>query len=207
MVSRRHQQSPRYDWRVIRLDYESGVLNNVSICHKHGVSASRLSSVAAKEGWSRRPPPTAEELYGSSVIEGRMVVNPADAGPIDDETLRKNAVLTADVVLDTHRRDIRRLRSNMSLIIERLGLILDGKELTLPCLGARESPADLLEKCSRVLVRVVQIERQAYNLEAMPQNPNGDDADAVVKSVMNEMSEIRAQIDAAANSKAREVSE
>jgi hypothetical protein len=73
-------------------------------------------------------------------------------------------------MISVHRKDAAKLRTISNTLVERLGMIVQGN-LTVEqvremvCLGARESPADLLEKLSRVLVRMTELERQAYGLD------------------------------------------
>lgn len=211
---------PKYDWEAVELEYKAGVLPLVSICLKHGMTIARLNIMARKMKWVRSEPPTPEEVYGIAAT-GNL---PREAQPNSwhPDDVRKTAIITAQTVINTHRSDISKLRGSTALLIERLGLILNGQTIgkmntggdpadapSLPCLGARESPADLLEKLSRVMVRTVQMERQSYGLESMAQNPGGDIADpgadgAVVKQVSDELAELRASIDSLSNHKAKE---
>lgn len=49
------------------------------------------------------------------------------------------------------------------MLADRVGQLLDAEGGDSPdCLGARESPADALEKLSRVLSRLIPLEREAF---------------------------------------------
>ena len=84
------------------------------------------------------------------------------------------------------------------ILVDRLGIILSGKPLTnengeiMPCLGSRESPADLLEKLSRVMVRSTEIERQAYGLKTF--NPETAATDAELQAELDKLTEEVEQI-------------
>ncbi len=148
--------APRYDWQAIRLDYETGVLSLSEISKRHGPSPSRIADEARDKGWVRnRPAPNLERLAHTAA---------ANTKQYDLETLTENAILTAQQVIVTHRKDAAKIRSMANTIVERLALHLSGHEVERPFIGARESPADLLEKLSRVQVRMIEIERQAYGL-------------------------------------------
>lgn len=197
---RRTPLTERYDWTATEMDYRSGVLNDQSISAKYGMTVGRLRQVAKEYEWVRGPAPTAADIY-KSPIPGRVANS-----DISDAHITANAVATVHAILNTHRRDIASLRGNASLLIERLGLLITGTQITLPCLGARESPADLLEKLSRVVTRVVQMERQSFGLDSMPQNPGNESNkdDATVQAVMTEMEDMRKMLDMVGNAKAKE---
>lgn len=195
-------ETPRLDWDAIELDYRAGVLPVVAICVKHGVSPSRLATVADQKGWVRLPPPRAEDVFGLAT-NGHLATPPGDEPAWTPEEAKRAQLIASASVINTHRKDVAKLRGSAALLTERLQLILMGESVTLPCLGARESPADLLEKISRVLVRTVQLERQAYNLEAFQQNPGASD-DNLQQAVSDEIAQLRAKVDEVANSKARD---
>ena len=58
-----------------------------------------------------------------------------------------------------------------------------------------KSPSDLLEQLSRVMVRLVSIERQAYGLDVMPNpDPGAEASDQKVQSEVNKLWEQVQQI-------------
>jgi hypothetical protein len=148
--------APKYDWQAIRLDYETGVLTLSEISKRHGPSPSRIADEARNKGWVRNRPP--------SNLEKMAHLAAADTKPYDLDSLTENAVITAKQVVVAHRTDAARIRALSNTIVERLALHLNGQEVERPFIGARESPADLLEKLSRVQVRMTELERQAYGL-------------------------------------------
>lgn len=206
-MTRRNQlgpESPRYDWEAIELDYKAGILPLEGICQKHGVSRNRLVSIAKSRGWERLPPPTAAEVHGLASSGFPPTAARHESFHIDD--LKKTALMTAAQVVTVHRTDVAKLRHNATILIERLGMVITGTEVTLPCLGARESPADLLEKLSRVLTRTVQLERQSYGLDSMAQNPDGTNSaeEATVQAVNDELATLKRQLDEISNTKAKQ---
>lgn len=200
------QPNAAYDWDAIELDYRAGIMTLNALCAKHGVSISRLNTVSTERGWVRLPPPRGTDV-SSIAASGFFATPPADDSNFSEEEIKRHQLLSCATVLSTHRRDIAKLRASSALLTERLQLVLYGDEVRLPCLGARESPADLLEKLSRVLVRCVALEREAYGLEAMQQNPGGETSDGGAEKAMeDEIAKLRAMVEDVASSKARESS-
>lgn len=154
--------SPRYDWQAIRRDFEGTPLSLSEISRRHGPTASRICDEARTKGWVRfRKPDDFHEKAHKAASE---------TVPYLPKELTDHAVLTAAEMISVHRKDAAKLRTISNTLVERLGMIVQGN-LTVEqvremvCLGARESPADLLEKLSRVLVRMTELERQAYGLD------------------------------------------
>jgi len=155
-------------WFQIRADYEAGVKPIADICAEYQIKRADLESCARKFNWVRNdpPPPRLAQLFAG---------HPVGAIPgLAIEDLEDRAALTQAQILNIHRKDLARLRGITSTITFRLEMYLSGKaeEIVnengdaLPFIGARESVADLAEKLSRVMTRSVQMERQAYGLDA-----------------------------------------
>ncbi len=181
--------TPDKDWAAIRADYEAGLLPIATIAGKYGVEVIDIRINANKHGWVRRT--IDGEKFNNAVnnhiseVAGLPMLPPESAPALTNVELGERAVLTAAQVVSTHRKDIARLRNISSVLVDRLGLVLEGKEITLPCLGGRESPADLLEKLSRVTLRVVEMERQAYGLDSFDPNANEKDHAEFQSSMSN----------------------
>ena len=136
--------------QALRTEYESGVIPHSILCKKYGISYHKLTNMVNTKGWVKRKPPSEKKILESVFLF--------------DLDADKNAVMTAANVVATHRRDVAQLRTISGILVERLGLELAGKlpmgaeNTPIICRGSRESPADLLEKLSRVMVRTTEIE-------------------------------------------------
>jgi hypothetical protein len=166
--------------RSLRIEYEAGQLSPAELAAKYSLSPSRLRALATNNAWIRNLPPAPEKVYGN-------VERPLSQDPTE------HAILTAAHVVGLHRKDVARLRTISNTLIERLGLELkirqEGGELPdgFICRGVRESPADLLEKLSRVLVRTTEIERQAYGLKTF--NPSDQANEEQLSHELQELTE------------------
>jgi hypothetical protein len=176
--------------RALRSEYEAGILSEEALAAKYGTSISRIRVLAVKKGWNKRKPPSEEKVLSSVHL---FSFDPSE-----------QAVLSAAQVVSLHRKDVARLRDIASTLVDRLGLELAGKLLpdpltghVLPCRGSRESPADLLEKLSRVMVRTTEIERQAYGLRTF--SPEAEATDAQLQEELDRLTE---QLERAATEKA-----
>jgi hypothetical protein len=151
--------------RAIRSEWEAHTLPDREICEKYGITPTRLSKLARDNGWVRRHPPTEAQ------IQRTVSLFSFDA----DEQL----LMSASSVVAMHRKDVAKLRTISATLVDRLSLELSGQELPAGfiCRGSRESPADLLEKLSRVLVRTTEIERQAFGLKTFNPEQAATDAD------------------------------
>lgn len=184
---------PKYNWEAIETEYCGGLTPLAEICAKYSVSMDRLVAKAKSMRWVR------VEVH-PGVIHGMATVTSAKTGDAvfsySEDELKHYAAMGAAMITNIHRRDAAHLRGLTAKLIDRLshivdgtvlGLGADGKELV--CLGSRESPADLLEKLSRVTVRVVEIERVTYGLD------NGMPKEEDPKEQSETMTELRGMID------------
>lgn len=193
------------DWDAIELDYRAGVLPIPAICKKHGVSLSQIKGHAFKYNWERKPldPLGIKQAHGAATL--------APSGPkfgmdstLTPEDLEKQAVATAAAIIDIHRKDVSKLRdaagkfsdtlANVFVALQNIETSPDMIESTmekLKILVGDDAPVDLLEKLSRVMVRLVTIERQAYGLDVMPNpDPGADNGEAA----KNEVSKLWEQV-------------
>jgi len=200
------------DWTAIELDYRAGVLPVSAIAKKFGTSYSRISDYAQKYGWERKP------LDPFAVQQAHGVASTSPSGPkfsmdsdLRPEEVTKVAVLEAAAVLDIHRKDVRKLRETAekfsSRLIELFAVLHmsaaeDGtpekeifrnlyKELSV-LIGDR-TPAELLEQLSRVMTRLVQIEREAYGLNVLPLDSSK--ANEAADQVANQVNELWAKVE------------
>jgi hypothetical protein len=171
----------RYPWDAVELDYRAGFLPDAGIAHKYGMSVGRLQSVARARGWTRKPI-TADDIHGAAEM------GPIDVGaePISPAEVRLVQRLQIGAVVKSHRTMIARARGQTEELLERLGAAMigqpktavvdpDGEPVVLPFKADRESPAELLDKLTKVMVRLVGLERQTYGLDVM-QEPQFDES-------------------------------
>lgn len=165
--------------KALRSEYESAQWPDHELAARYNVAISTLRRMIRKKGWSKRLPPSEEKVQAA--------VHLFSFDPLEQATF------SAAQVVSVHRTDVARLRSLSSTLVERLGLVLSGQASKivdaegnpLPCLGSRESPADLLEKLSRVMVRTTEIERQAYGLKTF--NPEVAATDAQLQEELDKL--------------------
>lgn len=190
------------DWDAAELDYRAGVLPFTAIAVKHGITVAKLKSKAQKFGWERRAldPLAIKQAHGiaSSPSPARFgmdsILSPPD--------LEQMAILSAATVLDIHRKDVAKLRGLSTKFTDALAevfnILADPANLAddatalsavmrkLGAINGDATPADLLEKLSRVMVRLVAIERQAFGLDVMPNpDPGAEATDQKVQSQVN----------------------
>lgn len=196
------------DWDAIELDYRAGILPATAIAKKHGVSQHTLRSHADKYFWERKP------VDPLSIQNAHGIASTAPSAPkfgmdsvLVPEDLKLAAALTAASVLDVHRKDVKQLReaagkfsdtlASLFSALDKEPLLLDSTISKLSILIGDDAPVDLLEKLSRVMVRLVTIERQAYGLDVLPNpdpgNDNGEAARSEVTKLWDQIKELQAQ--------------
>lgn len=200
--------TPKYPWDDIERDYVAGVMPLYEIVARYEIKGGvpYLEKVAKRHAWTRQTPPNP----ASPNFVPHMFATPEDAvraraahmSVFSDEDIAHFARISVAQVVNIHRRDVSKMRSVATVLTDRLLLILDGHKIDRPCLGPRESPADLLEKVSRVLVRVVQLERQAYGIQVSPIDAGGGTSDPDQPS-RSEFDELRDELNRMAAVKAK----
>lgn len=192
------------DWDAIELDYRAGVLPPSAVAKKHGISTSQLKRQVDKYLWERKPldPLALQQAHGVASLPPSPPKFAMDSN-LDEKSVATMAVVTAARVIDIHRTDVRKLREITGKFTEVLAGLFDHFERLPPkdliealqvrtaMMGALigdDTPADLLEKLSRVMTRLVTIERQAYGLDVMPlPDPNAEPAAQAVATQVNEL--------------------
>lgn len=154
------------DWEAIEREYRAGQLSVREIARQFGVSDGAIRKRAKAEGWER----VLVERVREAVKEKLVRADSAQDGTQDqrartDRELVEGAALRGLEVVTSHRRDLQQLHGLKRVLADRLSVVLTGGDPDGPCLGARETPGDLLEKLSRVSARLIPLERQAFNLD------------------------------------------
>ena len=165
----------REQMAALKSEWEAGNVSDVVLCRKYQITPGKLARWVVNEGWVRRKPPTE-----------KAVLDTVHLFSFDPE---EQATLSAANIVAIHRKDVAKLRSIAGTLVERLGHLLGGTPLPegQMCLGSRESPADLLEKLSRVMVRTTEIERQAYGLKTF--SPEAEATDAQLQEELDSLTD------------------
>lgn len=184
------------DWDAVEVDYRTAVMSPKDICLKHGITTSLLQKNAEKAGWTqiiRTPEEEADILARAGSFEDYNTPQVEPRFPIDslftaDEIKKKN-LLTAGQVITAHRKDIADLRGISSEMTKRLNNYLldpdneDYKMGLFKVLGAKEGPSDLLEKLSRVITRLITVEREAYGMTTLSIDNDAGEEDATSRKI------------------------
>lgn len=156
------------DWEAIEREYRAGQLFVSEIGRQHGISEGAIRKRAKRDNWKRD---LTEQVR--TAVRAELVRDGTNEQCADGDLVREKAARGAQVVRE-HRDDISRLRRIGAVLAERLERIIEGKEPDGIAIGDKESASDMLEKLSRISTRVVQLERQAFNLD----EPSADGASA-----------------------------
>lgn len=161
----------KVDWEGIEREYRAGQLTVVEIGRQYCVSHTAINKRAAKEGWTRNLAKAVRDQIRAGLISG-------------ESASAKEAVEIAAArgvqIVKSHQRSLSQLSALADVLTERLSQYLDGIQPDGPGVSARESPADMLEKIIRNRHRLIQLERQAFNLDAAADE---EDANAGASSV------------------------
>lgn len=161
----------KVDWEGIEREYRAGQLTVVEIGRQYCVSHTAINKRAAKGGWTRNLAKAVREKVRSTLIsEGSASAN---------EAVELAAARGVQIVR-SHQKSLSQLSALVDILTERLAQYLDGVQPDGPGVSARESPTDMLEKIIRNRHRVIQLERQAFNLDAAADE---EDANAGASSV------------------------
>lgn len=190
----------KIDHCALELDYRAGVLPVTAIANKFGVKTAYIRATAQKYGWERKPldPLTVKAAHGMAASPPVFGMD-SNLSPPD---LERAAIISAASIIATHRKDVARLREMSSKFSDHLISIFEAAASgdpdklssvlqSLRILNGDKTPADLLEQLSRVMVRLVNIERQAYGLDV---NPNPDPESPQAEQVRSEVDKLWQQI-------------
>lgn len=167
----------KIDWEAIEREYRAGQLSLREIGRIHGVTDTAIRKKAKLEGWARdltdqvratvRAKLVREDSSQSGSQDGSHPERANDRDIVDEMAARGVEVVRS------HRRSLAQLNAIGDILATRLSQILDGVTPEGPCMSEKESPSDVLEKLSRTRQRSILLERQAFNLDNLPDDPNG----------------------------------
>ena len=158
---------PGFDWEAIEREYRAGLFSVREIARKHGLSETAIRKRAKAEGWERALADEVRRRAREKLVRSDGSQNGSQEPRANDREIIEAAADIAVNVQLTHRKDLNQLRAIGSILATRLAQILNGETPDGPCLGAKETPGDLFEKLARVKSRLIPLERQAHNLDAV----------------------------------------
>ena len=161
------------DWEAVEREYRAGQLSIREIAKAADLTEGAIRKRARRDKWERDLSARVREAVRTELV--RSEVRNSDPRT-EREIVAAAAMRSADVIL-AHRKDIARFRSVASDLLRAIETDDDKPEDGR--MSAKERAA-LLEQLSRVAVRMIQLERQAFGLDdAKPQDdPAAHDADS-----------------------------
>jgi hypothetical protein len=151
------------DWEAIEREYRANQLSVVEIGRQYGVSHTAINKRAKAYNWTRDLAKAVRQTVKAKLVSD--AVSPEVSAANVRETIEFAAARAVEVVR-SHRKALAQLNAISDILATRLSQHLDGVAMDGPGLGDRESPSDMLEKLSRTRQRAIQLERQAFNLDA-----------------------------------------
>ena len=162
----------KVDWEAIEREYRAGQLSLSEIARQHNITHQAISKRAKDQKWARNLAKAVRDTIRAKLVADEV----ADGNARETVEI---AALRGVAVVRSHQRALSQLNAISDILATRLSQHLDGVAMDGPGLGERESPADMLEKLSRTRQRAIQLERQAFNLDANP----GDDPESPDKTI------------------------
>ena len=170
---------PAIDWEAVEREYRAGQLSNRMIAEKHGISDTAIRKRAKAQGWSKDLTEKVRQEVRSQLVRAE-VRTPS----VSDREVIEVAAATGAQVVRTHRKDIRTAADIVGLL---MGQLLDAasnreelseaieEETANDETGHRraklyraislQSHAAIVRDLSTAAKNLVQLERQAYNLD------------------------------------------
>jgi hypothetical protein len=160
------------DWEAVEREYRAGQFSLREIARQFALSDTAIRKRATASGWTRPLADKVREAVREKLVRADSSHDGSQATRASDDEIVDKAAGRGFQVQLSHRRDLAQLHGLKRVLAARLAMVLDGLAPECLCLGAKESPGDLLEKLSRIDARLIPLERQAFNLDAA--GPDGE---------------------------------
>jgi hypothetical protein len=179
------------DWAGIQREYRAGASLR-SIAAQFGISHMQVKRKAKECGW---PQDLSERVRIAT--QTKLACTPiADSDPAIEVAVEEAADERVKLVR-SHQQQFARLQRIAATLATRTEQILAGEYVELPCLGERESPADLLRKVASVTTTVVDAQRRSFGLDApIEKAASSDGSTPVLDGLLRELAGRRARMEA-----------
>jgi hypothetical protein len=154
------------DWETIETEYRAGSLSVNEIARQAGVTPQAIRNRARRNGWQRDLSEQVRQATRAKLVTDAVTpgVTPAPAGQIIAAASDRNVAM-----VQLHRKDGEKLRTRADVLLT----MFDTMAATAMIVKDVAMLASILSDATTVTQKVIQIERQAYNLDAPTA---GDDA-------------------------------
>lgn len=183
------------DWEAIERDYRAGVLSVREIARQHAVSHQAINKRAKAQGWSRDLTEKVQQGVKSALVAGAVATSHARG---NERQLIEDSVATCVSLVREHRRDIAGGRQMAEVLLGQLQHFAEIREEVEDAIieetagdkttvrrsamlkaVALPAHAGVLRDLSAVLKNLIPLERQAFNLDALPPPEPPPDAPSV----------------------------
>ena len=160
------------DWEAIEREYRAGQLSVNAIAKSHGITEGAIRKKANTQGWGKRDLADAvREKVREKLVRREVRSDNANTEEIIDAASERGAA-----VIETHRKDINKLREIEQQLLTELGdpdnpptklyLAQYQGQVIQQIVGiAVTERASALQALSSVQHKRIQLERQAFNLD------------------------------------------
>lgn len=173
--AKRGERRPDVDWNAVEQEWRVAQRSNRELARHFGVHPSTITARAKREGWRKDLAVAVRHKAREKMLESvaglaetaAETANTATPAGVRDEQIIDAAAARQVAVISGHRVTIGRFRA----IVEDLITALAGEKSGLPnhLAGEKESAYDRASKLSRALRDFTALERQAWNVDANPE--------------------------------------
>ncbi len=192
------EKKPRADWEAIERDYRAGFLSIKEMARVYGLSDAGIHKRAKKEGWTRDLSVKVQNKVRDALVRQEMVS--AGLHPYDPQTENQivdNAAAQVVAVVRGHRASLQRLTAVAESLLSELndqtinreayaelGELLrsddpnmqDRRNDLYNKIISGNNRIDGVKKLSDTLKNIIQLERQAFNISDVEEDPNKNDS-------------------------------
>jgi hypothetical protein len=172
------------DWIALYEEYRTGQFSNVVLGKKYGVNESAIRKRAQKESWEKDLIVEVQRRVREKLVrgEGEQKGETRRTPSVrDDEEIVEEASQRGVEVINSHRKDIAKLRTIAQTLLGELeqnqkqsivvGKGEDKKVIEIE-LSLKEK-SEILRNISQAAAKYIPLERQAFNLNDQFSDPNG----------------------------------
>ncbi|WP_347506189.1 hypothetical protein [Pseudomonas anguilliseptica] len=178
----------RYDWAAVERDYRTGQYSNRELSRLHGPSEAAIRKRAADGKWSRDLSEQIRQRVRekTTLAVAREVVK----AETDAEIVEQAAEAGAEVIRG-HQRMLRRAQDLTETLMDQLEKQLADGKIRVQARGGEVVEIDIpldyagktLGNATMSLERVVRLQRQAFELDAVDANSTGKSLDELLAEV------------------------